>query len=143
MEIGTVVRFDDLRGYGFIAPLEGGDDVFVHANDFGEKRYLAQAGLRVMFEATASDRGPKISSLTVLEQGQVADPRTPASAPSAVDASPPPDDGAVCDVLTASAYSHEVTELLLTQVLALTGQDIVLVRERMVRAAYKHGWIDG
>src|SRR5262245_18883233 len=44
--VGRIVRFDDVRGYGFIAPSTGGDDVFVHANDFGEQRPLVQAGLK-------------------------------------------------------------------------------------------------
>ncbi|GID33229.1 cold shock domain-containing protein [Paractinoplanes brasiliensis] len=134
--VGTVIRFDDFRGYGFIAPADGGEDVFFHANDFGGKRHLAQPGLRVMFETAQSDRGLKISSLTVLDEDPVAAPAGDVTQPGG-----PEDD--TCDVLTAAAYSAEVTELLLKHVPALTGQQIVLVRERLVRAAFDHGWIEG
>ena len=31
--IGSVVRFDPRRGYGFVVPDDGDQDVFVHQND--------------------------------------------------------------------------------------------------------------
>ncbi|WP_345034392.1 cold shock domain-containing protein [Kutzneria kofuensis] len=38
MATGRVLRFDDVRGFGFIAPDSGSEDVFVHANDLSEDK---------------------------------------------------------------------------------------------------------
>jgi CspA family cold shock protein len=51
---GTVVWFDDLKGFGFIRPAEEGDDVFVHFTgiappDGGGRRSLRQ-GQTVSYE---------------------------------------------------------------------------------------------
>ena len=40
MDLGTVKFYNDQRGYGFIAPDNGGKDVFVHATA------LERAGIR-------------------------------------------------------------------------------------------------
>ena len=42
MATGTVKWFNETKGYGFIAPDEGGKDVFVHI------RALEQSGLRTL-----------------------------------------------------------------------------------------------
>ena len=34
---GKMLRFDEVRGYGFIVPDDGNEDVFVHANDLLEE----------------------------------------------------------------------------------------------------------
>jgi len=44
MAIGTVKWFNPTKGYGFIAPEEGGKDVFVHISA------LEKAGLRTLNE---------------------------------------------------------------------------------------------
>jgi len=41
MATGRIIRFDEIKGYGFISPSDGGEDIFVHANE------LADRGLRV------------------------------------------------------------------------------------------------
>ena len=57
MNTGTVKWFNDSKGFGFIAPTDGSDDVFVHysAIQGGGFRSLVE-GQKVSFEV---QRGPK------------------------------------------------------------------------------------
>lgn len=57
MATGTVKWFNDSKGFGFITPDEGGEDLFVHfsaVNMNGFKKL--EEGQKVSFEVT---RGPK------------------------------------------------------------------------------------
>jgi cold shock CspA family protein len=33
---GRIIRFHDIKGYGFIAPSRGGEDVFIHAHELAD-----------------------------------------------------------------------------------------------------------
>jgi len=60
--IGTVKWFDASKGYGFIKPEEGGQDVFVHVSTVEKAGYTALIeGLRVRYEVVTSGNG-KISA---------------------------------------------------------------------------------
>jgi CspA family cold shock protein len=61
MAAGTVRWFDAEKGFGFIEPQEGGDDVFVHFSaieDTGGFRSLDE-GQPVEYDATEGPRGPQ------------------------------------------------------------------------------------
>ena len=62
MTIGTVKFYNEMKGFGFIAPNDGGKDVFVHATA------LERAGMRglvegqqVSFDTQADNRSGKIA----------------------------------------------------------------------------------
>ena len=55
---GVVARFDGDRGFGFITPDAGGDDLFVHVSVVAGSAPLKQ-GDRVRYKVRQSDRGPQ------------------------------------------------------------------------------------
>src|SRR5690349_24044937 len=78
--VGRILRFDEVRGYGFIAPSGGGEDVFVHANDFGSQRDLVHPGTRVEYEVEEGERGLKVSTVRILDPDDAAARRVVRSA---------------------------------------------------------------
>lgn len=64
MTIGTVKFFNATKGFGFIAPEEGGKDVFVHvtAVEAAGMRTLSE-GQRVSFDIQPDARGSKAVNL--------------------------------------------------------------------------------
>ncbi len=57
MRSGTVKWFDEAKGFGFIAPQDGSDDVFVHHSSIQGSGFKSlHEGQKVEFE---SQRGPK------------------------------------------------------------------------------------
>ena len=57
MDKGTVLRFFDQKGFGFIQPESGGKDLFVHINEV-EGGQL-QSGDVVEYEVTEGRKGPQ------------------------------------------------------------------------------------
>ena len=140
---GKVLRFDEIRGYGFIAPEDGGDDVFMHANDFRDDETLFRPGALVEFDLEDGDRGPKASNIRVLERGSAAPTGggTSSEANRRAPAAGEADDG-LCDVLTSREFRYEVTDVLIESAPTLTAAQIGAVRERLAGFAKSHGWIE-
>ena len=69
MRTGTVKWFDESKGFGFIAPEDGGKDVFVHYSsirDTGGFRTLAE-GQKVEFSITEGQKGLQATDVTGLD----------------------------------------------------------------------------
>ena len=59
MSSGTVKWFNEQKGYGFIAPNDGGDDLFIHHSNIDMDGFKTLAeGQRVEFEVVAGPKGP-------------------------------------------------------------------------------------
>lgn len=59
MATGTVKWFDNEKGYGFIAPDEGGKDLFVHHSEVESSgRVMLDDGQKVEFEVGEGPKGP-------------------------------------------------------------------------------------
>lgn len=56
---GTVSWFDTEKGFGFITPVAGGDDVFVHVRSLSRGLTELHEGDRVNYEVVPGDRGPQ------------------------------------------------------------------------------------
>lgn len=68
MANGTVKFFNEEKGFGFIAPEDGGKDLFVHFTGIVENggfRTLKE-GQRVQFEVESTQRGPQAISVVAL-----------------------------------------------------------------------------
>jgi CspA family cold shock protein len=58
MQSGTVKWFNNAKGYGFIVPESGGEDVFVHYSTIdGNGFKTLKEGQTVQYEASESPRG--------------------------------------------------------------------------------------
>lgn len=60
MTVGTVKWFNASKGYGFIRPNSGGDDVFAHYSAIEMEGYKAlKEGQTVEFEVLHGPKGPQ------------------------------------------------------------------------------------
>jgi len=64
MATGTVKWFNDSKGYGFITPDGGGDDLFAHFSAIQGQGFKSLAeNQRVTFEVTTGPKGKQASNI--------------------------------------------------------------------------------
>jgi len=78
MATGTVKWFNDAKGFGFIEPEAGGEDVFAHfsAIQMDGFRTLKQGG-RVSYELVQGPKGQMAQNITAIESAAAAQPPEP------------------------------------------------------------------
>lgn len=90
MGIGTVKWFNDAKGFGFIEPEEGGEDVFAHFSAIQMEGFRTlKQGARVSFDLVQGPKGKLAQNIQPLE------PRPPrASRPAPATTADAADSGA-------------------------------------------------
>jgi cold shock protein len=150
MLTGKVVRFDEARGFGFIAPDKGGEDVFVHANSLDDNKTLFVPGLPVEFEVIEGDRGLKAYAVRIIHGlSEVAPEQSSGVPPAAISAMAriassgrPDEEEELCDVLTASDFRSELIDLFLDSGQNLTAPQINVLVHSLMDLAKRHSWVE-
>ncbi|MGI8306511.1 cold-shock protein [Saccharopolyspora sp. ASAGF58] len=138
MKTGTIVKYDGTRGFGFIEPDAGGEDVFLHASILDEQlKQVLQGGMRVQFEAASSNQGTKAVAVRLL--GAVSQTPAPQILPVKQQER---DDEELCEVLSAAEFSQKITDVLIEAAPSMTGGQILQVRSQLVAFAQRNGWVE-
>jgi CspA family cold shock protein len=67
MATGTVKWFNESKGFGFIKPDEGGEDLFAHFSEIQTKGFRTlQENQRVEFTVKAGPKGPQAAAIRPL-----------------------------------------------------------------------------
>ncbi|MEU7433865.1 cold shock domain-containing protein [Streptomyces sioyaensis] len=142
--VGKVLRFDEVRGYGFIRPKEGGEDVFMHANDLLEEKYLYQAGSEVEFSMEQGDKGLKASEIRLIRYPSPdhRNDRVPVSFPEpSVQAADVEESEEQVELLSVEEFRADLTEVLLDTAGSLTVDQLREVRSCVIDLVRKRGWV--
>ncbi|MBL7649009.1 MAG: cold-shock protein [Candidatus Hydrogenedentes bacterium] len=59
MPTGTVKFFNEQKGFGFINPDDGGDDLFIHISNVSPSEGLLKEGQKVSYEIGQGRKGPE------------------------------------------------------------------------------------
>ncbi len=74
MAQGTVKWFNNAKGFGFIRPEEGGEDIFAHYSTIQMEGYRTlKAGQDVNYEIDAGPKGHHAASITPTDIGPTED----------------------------------------------------------------------
>ena len=79
------------------------------------------------------DRGRKAFAVRIMGE------EVPAQAGPGAEVAPAEDEQ-LCDVLSQAEFTQDITEMLLNT--ALSGQQVLQVRQGVLEFAVKHGWVD-
>jgi CspA family cold shock protein len=64
MPTGTVKRFNDVKGFGFIAPDDGGEDLFAHFSEVQAKGFKSlQENQKVSFDVKQGPKGNQAANI--------------------------------------------------------------------------------
>jgi len=78
---GTVSWFDEGKGFGFITPDSGGEDVFVHARALAEGLTWLVEGDRVAYDVVQGDKGPQARDLVLVRSAAPEDAKAAPAKP--------------------------------------------------------------
>jgi len=68
MASGTVKWFNDSKGFGFITPENGGDDLFAHFSAIQSSGFKTlKEGQRVDFDVTTGPKGQQASNIQPID----------------------------------------------------------------------------
>ncbi|HKM15609.1 MAG TPA: cold-shock protein [Marinospirillum sp.] len=67
MATGTVKWFNDTKGFGFITPDDGGDDLFAHFSEIQSQGFKSlQENQKVSFEVTTGPKGKQAAKIEAI-----------------------------------------------------------------------------
>lgn len=130
MTVGRVIRYDEARGYGFITPMGGGADIFVHANDLVTADRELRPGVQVSFEIFPSDRGLKAYAVQVIDDAEASAQLTSSWRP-----------GRPGTPVAEAQYRREVAAVITAENADLTPEQASSLCHRLVDVARRQGWL--
>ena len=68
MASGTVKWFNDAKGFGFVTPSDGGEDVFAHFSAIQQPGFKSlKEGQQVTFDVTRGPKGLRAANIRIAE----------------------------------------------------------------------------